>query len=272
MKTLIAGPWVGEFGWELFAWQAYIRSFSEKFEKTIIISRSNSEALYEDFSDNFIAYDHLNGIPDSFFIPGFDPLACFKKLIEDGIVDKGLMTSDTTLFMPRRIGFPPHTHYEQGVIFGSHLIKPKYISFGHKVESQYDYIFHIRSRQLRKEDNWSIDKWKSLLDLLGDSRVACIGTRHEAETLPGTVDLRDLDLKQLMNVMKSSKCAFGPSSGPMHLASLCGLPHVVWSIPDNKKRYEENWNPLGTPVLFDDSHNWHPSSDYKEWSSKYDIG
>ena len=21
MKKLIAGPWVGEFGWELFAWQ-----------------------------------------------------------------------------------------------------------------------------------------------------------------------------------------------------------------------------------------------------------
>ena len=46
MKTLIAGPWSGEFGWELFAWQAYIRSLSKYFEKTTIICRENSQYLY----------------------------------------------------------------------------------------------------------------------------------------------------------------------------------------------------------------------------------
>ena len=37
MKKLIAGPWTGEFGWELFAWHAYIRALSRKFEHTTII-------------------------------------------------------------------------------------------------------------------------------------------------------------------------------------------------------------------------------------------
>ena len=32
MKTLIAGPWVGEFGWELAAWQGYIRALSKNFD------------------------------------------------------------------------------------------------------------------------------------------------------------------------------------------------------------------------------------------------
>jgi len=39
MKKLIAGPWVGEFGWELFAWQAYVRALSRNFDHTTIISQ-----------------------------------------------------------------------------------------------------------------------------------------------------------------------------------------------------------------------------------------
>ena len=104
-----------------------------------------------------------------------------------------------------------------------------------------------------------------------DKRIACIGTKGESGWIEGTADLRGLSLEVLFDIMRSADFAFGPSSGPMHLASLCGLPHVVWSIPDNKKRYEVNWNPLSTKVLFDSKFNWHPSPEYvfdifKKWS------
>ena len=69
MKTLIAGPWVGEFGWELFAWQGYLRALSRKFDKTIIISRTASKALYDDFADEFISFDQRNF---NIFIPIFN--------------------------------------------------------------------------------------------------------------------------------------------------------------------------------------------------------
>ena len=54
----------------------------------------------------------------------------------------------------------------------------------------------------------------------------------------------------------------------MHLASLCGTPNVVWSKEDNRVRYEENWNPLKTKVLFDSEYDWHPSPEhiYKNFS------
>ena len=48
-KHLLAGPWVGEFGWELFAWQAYIRSLSRHYDKTTIICRPTSHSIYTDF-------------------------------------------------------------------------------------------------------------------------------------------------------------------------------------------------------------------------------
>ena len=57
MKRLIVGPWSGEFGWELFAWQAYIRSLSEHYEKTTVICRPLSHAIYADFADEYMYFD-----------------------------------------------------------------------------------------------------------------------------------------------------------------------------------------------------------------------
>jgi ADP-heptose:LPS heptosyltransferase len=268
MRKLIAGPWVGEFGWELYAWQAYIRNLSRNFDHTTIISRHASQALYADFCDTFVPHEPSGGLTDSFFMYNLDLRAELKKVITRASIP---LTKETTLFLPRRLGYPPHTHYEESLQIGKYKITPEYINYGVKGTTQYDYIFHARARQIRPQDNWSMRSWNKLRDLLGDRRIACIGTSSEAALVEGTDDLRDLPLSDLVNLLHNAKCAFGPSSGPMHLASLCGLPHVVWSIPANKKRYETNWNPLKTSVLFDSSADWHPDASYihnifREWN------
>jgi hypothetical protein len=52
----------------------------------------------------------------------------------------------------------------------------------------------------------------------------------------------------------------GHSSGPLHLASLCGTPHLVWTNrktygmgKTSREKYESWWNPLRTPVTVLDS-------------------
>ena len=80
-RTLIAGPWVGEFGWELFAWQAYVRALSRKFDKTIIICRENSAALYADFANDFIHVNPKTGLADSFFMYGLDTRELLQKIL-----------------------------------------------------------------------------------------------------------------------------------------------------------------------------------------------
>jgi len=258
-KTLLAGPWIGEFGWELFAWQGYVRALSRKFDKTIVISRNNSKALYEDFSSEFYDYTPPNELADSFFMYNVDVEQCLKEAIQANNI---AINKDITLFLPRRIGLPPQTHHTEAMSFGEHTIAPEYIRFGTKKEQQYDYIFHIRSRDLRKEDNWSIENWEKLKALLGDKKIACVGTKEEAGWIEGTDDLRSINLQSLLTLMTNATCVFGPSSGPMHLSSLCNVPHVVWSIPQNKVRYEKNWNPLETPILFLDKYLWHPTPEY----------
>tara|TARA_R100000008_G_C3575379_1_gene164893 strand:- start:242 stop:1054 length:813 start_codon:yes stop_codon:yes gene_type:complete len=258
MKTLIAGPWVGEFGWELFAWQAYVRSLSENFDQTIIIARENSKAIYDDFADHFYTYQPSGGLPDAFFMHNLDTAKAFKEAVKTNDIK---LQKGTSVLVPRRIGIPPHTHYTQHVILGEHVVQPKYICFGESDKPSYDYVFHMRSRDLRKEDNWSVENWTKLAELLGGN-IACIGTVEESLCLEGTTDLRGLPLESLFGVMKNAGCVMGPSSGPMHLAALCNSPHVVWSIPQNRVRYEENWNPHKAPVLFMDEYNWHPTPQY----------
>jgi hypothetical protein len=260
-KRLIAGPWIGEFGWELFAWQGYIRSLAENFDETIIACRPSSRAIYSDFANDFIDLDPPNGLSDSFFMHGVDLNLYVKQVL---IKHKDLLGKGTSIFAPRRIGFPPNTHFSEEIRVKDFLIKPRYIRFGLEEQRKYEYVFHIRDRDLRKEDNWSLDNWKKLFNLLttNGERVACVGTLKESGIIEGVDDFRGKPLDQVFNILRNCKTVFGPSSGPMHLSSLCGAPHVVWSIDANNLRYNTNWNPLSTPVLFLSEHEWHPTPEY----------
>lgn len=258
-KHLIAGPWAGEFGWELYAWQGYVRALSRNFDKTTIISRPNSNYLYKDFADEFIGYTPSGGASDSFFMHNFDTASAFKNIIKENNID---LTSNTTLFTPRRMGNPPYTHYTIPIKVGNYELVPEYHMYGEKTDNEYDYIFHIRDRELRRDDNWDIGNWIKLRKLLGeDKKIACIGTYKQSGYISGTDDHRDKPLKDVCDLIKSSKAVFGPSSGPMHLTSLCGVPHVVWSIKDHI-RYTKNWNPFNTPILYLNEFGWRASPEY----------
>ena len=50
--------------------------------------------------------------------------------------------------------------------------------------------------------------------------------------------LRGIETEELCSILASSKCCVGPSSGLMHLASLCKTPHLVWTSNHNgSKRF-----------------------------------
>jgi len=247
MKILLAGPYVGEFGWELFCWQAYIRRLSKDFDKTIVIGRPTNEAMYSDFCDEYIKFD-----PQSFKTEAF---RCFNAKSAEHLI-KSI----------------PHTTYQTGNFdIGMHyhgrLIDSKGWFYSkqefHKFESDvsdkgYDVIFHCRNKSVGPERNWGLGKWVELKHLLGDNlKIACIGN-EEAFHVKGTDDLRGIDLSELISIMNNSKMIVGPSSGPMHLASLCGLKHLVWTTEFNRSRYTKDWNPFNTEVILHVDGGWDP--------------
>ena len=144
---LVAGPWIGEFGWEIFAWHGYIRALSRKYDKTTVICNTGAEYFYSDFANQIINFDLSAGPRDSFFQQGVDTIKLCKEIF---LKNKEKLSGNVTLFPPRRIGYPPMTSHEETVRLGSHTISPEYLQLGSSDENsiKYDYIFHIRERKI----------------------------------------------------------------------------------------------------------------------------
>jgi ADP-heptose:LPS heptosyltransferase len=95
-------------------------------------------------------------------------------------------------------------------------------------------------------------------------KMASIGTQAYYPKI--TADLRNIPLNETADLLAGAKLAIGPSSGPMHLASLCGTRHIVWTDDkfwsaakmNNRTRYESMWNPLKTPCTVVDQYGWDP--------------
>ena len=110
--------------------------------------------------------------------------------------------------------------------------------------------YHARSLKKYGSDymNWAPENWAALLERFADREVICIGAKDGADYFGG-LDLRGTSLKETCDALSRCAVLVGPSSGAIHLGSLCNTPHVVWSgHHKNKARYEEYWNPFRTPV------------------------
>ncbi len=246
MKTLLAGPWVGEFGWELFCWQGYIRNLSFNYSKTIVIGRTGNKFLYQDFCDEYVEFN-----PNSWLTNGW---RC-ENINYDEIKNiKNRLSYDTYIDGTKfDIG-------DNGIKKSDKFKSQKFIKYKTNIECEkFDIIFHARNKQTGSNRNWDIDKWNKLRkELPNDLKICSIGNK-EAFFVNNTKDYRNIDVELLICLMNNSKIIIGPSSGPMHLASLCGLKHIVWSDISNKERYYNYWNPFNTDVVFYSKENWNPS-------------
>ena len=255
LNILLAGPWVGEFGWELFCWHGYIRKLSLSYDKTIIIGRPTNEFLYSDFADEYIPFNPKSFETDAWKCDKAQNSTSIIKGIPhtnyiSGIFDIGMRYSIKGVLDTKGLFFKEQIFKK---LTSNTVISDKFNSDG------YDVIFHCRNKNVGSDRNWLYGQWNELKKILGDDlTIGCIGNL-EAFHIPDTDDLRGINLDELVSIMNKSKIIVGPSSGPMHLASLTGLKHLVWSTEYNRIRYEKDWNPLKTEVIFYSDENWDPN-------------
>ena len=255
-KVLLAGPFLGELGWELFCWQGYVRAKSKDFDKTIVISRPLNKHLYEDFAE-VVEFDPESNLTEAW---GCNNAKSPNELIKKVKEEKGVTA---ILFGDFDIGYRCQTD-------GLHTLSDK---FKEQIFYQYgnlsslpftiDVVIHARNKDTGEFRNWSKDKWQQLVDKLNkehDLHIACIGG-SDSFHLENTEDMRMIEMNKLTNVLHSSNMIVGPSSGPLHLASLCGTKQIVWSTEHNRKRYENDWNPFNSEVVFYSDEDWDPSVD-----------
>lgn len=240
MSTLVAGPWLGEFGWEVATWVPAIRAHAKKFDSVVVYCRGGHEHLYADFCDNF-GPDNRQGRPDRWLLEG-------KKVhrrwavLPDGIVVEP--TEAVCMKWPRL-----------------------YHRYGHRTNGGYDIVFHARAETKygQAKHNWPLAKFEEVRGVFSGLRICSIGVG--TMVVPGTDNCRGVSLGVLCDLLASAKVLLSPSSGPAHLASLCGCPHVVMTDDKyqkqiratNRERYKKLWNPFRTPCKVLDKDNWQPS-------------
>jgi hypothetical protein len=264
---VVFGPWIGEFGWELFSWQAYCRAISRKYDKTVVIARPGNNFLYSDFCDDYLAFEPPpDGIVDSHMntaVKNFDVV----QFMRSSLPEEELNTHEWSWLQPTKIGNPPYDHWRASVrVPGFGDVVPEYKLYRGDSRKKVDIVIHARDRKIREIDNWSIDAWNNLVKMFPPgTSIACIGSKEESLHLDGTFDARGYCLEQTIGILSSARCILGPSSGPMHLATLSGCPQVVWTSnpKQNFSRYKYCWNPFYVNVDVISTPTPAPSDVYK---------
>ena len=251
MAILYAECWIGEMGWQLFCWQGYLRKLSHKYDETFVACRHGHELLYQDFAST---------IPEDVISEDCDMWQChgYKHRPFEEIFGRKLRKQDRFISTSNPILRYDHTHKHDKEPLFARFKEQKFVKYGEKRTGGYDILIHARAKTNKVNAgmnsnyrNWNETKWKQFGQKMKGRRIGTIGSRKGAIQPLGD-DLRGANLKLVSNLMASSKALISPSSGPVHLAALCGCPHVVWwGSPydkSNEGRYLKDWNPFGTRV------------------------
>ncbi len=237
-------------------WQGFVRAKARDFERVVVCTTRNREALYADLNPLFVPHE-LEGLRNCWRLENL------TNPIEEKRVRSRLEELDNSF---RRTGFATSRLVPNRYI---PLSEQHFTKFGdarraQRVGQSFDLVVHARRRASRDRRldvlNWPPDLWDEICGKLHVSgiRIAAIGSVSESLLPANCHDLRGEPLGTIMDIIAASTLVAGPSSGPMHLASLCGTPHVVWTIQmqdalwriwgSSRERYEKIWNPFGTPV------------------------
>jgi ADP-heptose:LPS heptosyltransferase len=265
-KVLVVGPYVGELGWELFSWQPMVRGHFLKgdYEKCIVYTKGVGKNYLYRFADEVRTFKcpDIEASGHSFYPEKSERsvklLRQLSKMI--GRASKREF-DDIERLTPSKIK-PLRLYFERGNpdrLYGDGVIKKP---FKNKLPTV---AFCIRDRELADDRNWSRHNWFKLVeDHIDKMNIVIIGTfrRRKKWAFPKEVynmgNMTTID--DIIDIFGWCDLAVGGSTGTMHLASRCGIDHVVWGCGNrmiNPKRYRNtNWNKAKLIFLPTD---WRPS-------------
>lgn len=245
MKKLFAGPFCGEFGWEVMTWQSYLRGISPEYDYIVVCGPTGHEAMYSDFCDKYVPYDAPTLKANMWMNETYDAegLKHFRDMF-------ALDESNADWITPNDVWKPLLAVPKWEKLIG--LNPRKFIRFGKpKDGSGYDIIYHARCRDDWDSGfrNWDATEFIDSFGVSGSRLIkACIGQSWSASYCGGAC-LRNIPLSDLVNVLASARVFVGPISGPVHLAALCGTPIVTWATKaEHMQRVKDVWNPFNTKV------------------------
>lgn len=238
-RNLFAGPYVGEFGWELMQWQGFIRARRPYYESVHVLTYPGRDYLYEGCH----VHHHDIDLKTAGYRYGILDRKKALQMIEKKVSEVGLESYD--VFSTSLVC----TRYHKA-IWGQEfrLFKEDPLT-----TTLRDVIFHFRAVRKKGSDTYQ-DYSAAAADELVQRclehglRVGCIGHPNYSYCPPDCEDYRSIDLRRTIAAMSTAHAIVGKNSGPMHLASLCGKPSIQWAEDQWRLDFSLRWNPFRVPI------------------------
>lgn len=244
MSKLFAGPFCGEFGWEVMTWQSYLRGISPQYDYIVVCGPTDHEVMYSDFCDKYVSYDAPTLKADMWRNTSYDAKG-FEYFNDMFALDESRAMWITPDDAWRPLLDKPK--WEKLIA----LQPQKFVRFGnHNHGGGYDIVYHARHRDDWDSGfrDWDKGDCSKFLDGVGTESVACIGRTGRSYYCGGD-DLRDVPLSELADVLANSRVLVGPISGPTHFGALCGIREVTWATKtEHADRVMGIWNPFNVKV------------------------
>lgn len=249
----------------------FVRYRLEKWpmDKVIVICREKEKYIWEDIATDFHFIKSKSVSPFRWQHGGKDLKVPYKLRKKLGIKPN---LPENSLCIPNKSNCTQNK-------------RRRFVSFGeYDDELRYDIVFHARGavKNGSRDRNWDIRNYGEFIDRLGKNyRMCSVGT--EAHLVPGTDDMREIPLRQLCNLIHSSRMVFGPCCGFMGLANLCQTSVLMWTDNEfkekfgrtNKARFRHRWKPFPmTPNRILEKYGWDPTpqqmvKEFFTWSQMF---
>lgn len=238
-RNLLAGPFGGEFGWELMQWQGFVRTRRRCYNETHVLTYPGRDYLYEECRVHY----HKIDLKTAGYGYGLLGPAAAHAMATTKAREIGLTNYD--LFSPPLLCTRHHRA----------LWKQEFRLFREApiTEEPYDVLLHFRAMRKEGPDqakNYSPELADALVRLCHERglRVGCIGHPAYSYCPEFCHDHRSTELRHTVAAISSARLISGENSGPMHLANLCGKPTVIWAQDQWRIDYSLRWNPFRVPI------------------------
>jgi len=266
MHILVAGPYIGELGFEIGNWVPHLAAIRNKYDSMVVFARNGHKDLYP-FVDEFIGFDfgletaHCDKnwliLPHQEEVNRYEVLENQVKKYAMSLQKKGHIVS---LYLSNKnIRNVEFTERLPVILTGS---KSKIDKWKQKLPIGPKVVFVVRSYARGSSKNANPELLnQTIYELKNKVDVNCILVGHEelpfkCKARGECIDfLNKTSIDDLIAIYSMSDVVVGASTGTIHLASACGVPHITWvawvgDLPAIEKRYRSFWNLNKTPISY----------------------
>jgi hypothetical protein len=240
-RNLLAGPFAGEFGYEVMQWQGFVRARRRHYEAVHVLTYPGRDYLYEGCQ----VHPHDTRLDRAGYLYGQLNRWQAREIATAKAVEIGL--EDYDIFEPSLLC----TQYHKRV-FGRQDFR--LLEEPPLTKAILDVAFHFRAVRKQGPDQENKNYLPAMADklvagcLARGISVSCIGHPEYAYCPAGCPDHRSVDLRRTVAAISSVRAVAGENSGPMHLANLCGKPTILWAQHQWRIAYSLRWNPFRVPI------------------------